>query len=224
MGCDDEAVSETGPARTDEPPVTVPASERGATAAGSAPEDARRRRLASYTVRNMVWSMLLVTLVVLAWWSLSSNPQEQQRRAPEVAQTATYVADQAQWPVWVPEPGQGWTPTVVWYDSRVAGVTTWHISYTSPAGEYVALHQAAGVTDEWVQQVLPDAAPTGEEVRLPGPTGPQAWQEWEGPDGGNAEAGYLVGPQVTDGTTVAVHGTADLAEVEAFLRAVTARQ
>lgn len=219
-------MSQTGPTRTDEPPVAPPGSRGAAPAEGAAPDDARRRRLASYSVRNMVWSMVLVTLVVLAWWSLSSSPDpdEQQRRAPEVVQTATYVAGEAPWPVWVPDPGQGWTPTVVWYDTRVAGVTTWHISYTSPAGEYVALHQAADVTDEWVSQVLPEASPTGEEASLPGPTGAKAWQVWAGPDGGNAEVGYLLGPQGTDGTTVAVHGTAGLDEIEAFLQAVTARE
>lgn len=219
-GCDHGGVSDTGPTRTDEPPLT----DDGPGAAGAPQEDRQRRRLASYTVRNMVWSMLLVTVIVLAWWSLGSNPQESQRRAPEVAQTSAYVVEQAGWPVWVPEPGTGWTPTVVWFDARVAGVQTWHISYTSPAGEYVALHQAAEVTEEWVQQVLTDATPTGEEVPLPGPADGQPWQEWDGPDGGNAETGYLLDPDQTDGTTVVVHGTADVAEIEAFLRATTARE
>ena len=112
-------MSETTPTRTDAPPGTDPG--RGPVEPA---EDPRRRRLASYTVRNMVYSMLLVLLLVLAWWSMTYNPAESQRRPPEVAQTATFVAEQAEWPVWVPEPGEGWTPTVVWFDSRVEGVPT----------------------------------------------------------------------------------------------------
>lgn len=220
-GCDHGAVSQTTPAPAGSP--TEPAEPAGEPGPGSTPQDRRRRRLASYTVRNMVYSMLLVLLVVLAWWSTTSNPSESQRRPPEVAQTATFVADQAEWPVWVPEPGKGWTPTVVWYDSRVEGVPTWHISYTSPSGEYVALHQGGDVTQDWVAEVLPDARDTGEEVTLPGPGGKRAWQRWEGPVDGNAERGYLLGPETTEGSTVALHGTAEQAEFEAFLESVTAR-
>lgn len=191
---------------------------------GEAPEDRRRRRLASYTVRNMLYSMLLVALLVLAWWSMTYNPDVSQRQAPELTQTTTYVVEQAPWPVWVPQPGEGWTPTVVWYDARVAGVPTWHISYVSPEGEYVALHQGADVTDDWRDEVLAGAAATGDEVRLPGPEGPQAWQLWKGPADGNAETGYLLGPEATGGSTVVVHGTAGQAELETFLESVTARE
>lgn len=221
-------MSDTSPTRADEAPVT--AAEPGSPAAGpvtpavpgEAPEDRRRKRLASYTVRNMVYSMLLVALLVLAWWSMTYNPDVPQRQAPELTQTTAYVVEQAPWPVWVPAPGEGWAPTVVWYDARVAGVPTWHVSYTSPEGEYVALHQAAEVTEDWVAQVLPGATATGEQATLPGPGGAQTWQVWEGPEDGNAETGYLIGPEVTGGSTVAVHGTARRAEFEAFLESVTA--
>ncbi len=211
-------MSETSPTRTDGPPA---AADHGN---GEAPEDRRRRRLASYTVRNMVYSMLLVTLIVLAWWSMTYSPDGTQRQAPETTQTTTYVVEQAGWPVWVPDPGEGWRPTVVWYDARVAGVPTWHISYTSPEGEYVALHQGADVTEDWVGEVLAGARDTGEKVTLPGPGGEQSWQRWEGPENGNAETGYLLGPEATDGTTVVVHGTAEPPEFEAFLRSVSARE
>lgn len=210
-------MSEQTPTRTD-----GPVTDAGARTA-EAPEDRRRRRLASYTVRNMVYSTLLVLLLVLAWWSMTYNPAESQRQPPEVTQTATYVVEQAEWPVWVPDPGQGWTPTVVWFDARVEGVTTWHISYTSPAGEYVALEQAADVTQGWVAAMLAGARATGSDVRLPGPVGDQDWQAWQGPDGGDAEVGYLLGPEATGGSTVVVHGTAQQAEFEEFLRSITAR-
>lgn len=217
-GCDHGGVSDSSPTRTDAPPPVTAAPGQGET-----PEERRRGRLASYTVRNMVYSMLLVTLIVLGWWSMTYNGDAPQRQAPETAQTTTYVVEQAEWPVWVPEPGEGWTPTVVWYDARVAGIPTWHISYESPDGEYVALHQAADVTEDWVAEVLAGATATQEEVTLPGPGGEQSWQLWKGPEGGNAETGYVLGPERTGGTTVVVHGTAEPSEFASFLASVTAR-
>lgn len=210
-------MSETTPAQTDEAPATT-----AAPGPGESPEVRRQRRMASWTVRNMVYSMLLVTLIVLAWWSVTSSPSTQQQRAPELEQTTNYVVEQAQWPVWVPDPGEGWTPTVLWYDARVADLPTWHISYVSPEGEYVALHQAADVTPEWFEEALPDASATDAQVRLPGPVGEQTWQVWSGPSRGNAETAYVLGPDVTGGSTVAVHGTAGQEEFEVFLASVEA--
>lgn len=190
--------------------------------AGPDPAERRRRRLASYSVQNMVWSMLAVGAVVLAWWSLTFNPAESQRRPPEVTQTVAHVVEQAPWPVWVPGPGEDWTPTVLRYEP-LEEVQTWHISYVSPEGEYVALDQAADVTDAWRTAVLGDARPVG-EVELGGPDGEQVWQEYAGEPDGNAEHAYVLGPGVTGGTTVVVHGTADRAEVEKFLDTVQARE
>lgn len=182
-------------------------------------EDKRRKRLASYTVRNMVYSVLAVLVLVLAWWSITKNPGEDQRRPPDVGPSAVYAADQEEWPVWVPEPGEGWKPIVVWYDP-IEEVPTWHVSYTSPEGEYVALHQAADVTDAWLAEVLKGASPTG-EVTLEGPDGEHVWQEWAGKEKSNAERGYLLGPEATDGSTVVLHGTASQAEFESFLEEVS---
>lgn len=204
------------PSETTPPPAAGPGG-RPADA-----DDGRRRRLASYTVRNMVFSVLAVLVLVLAWWSLTFNPQEDQRRPPEVTQSAAHAVEQAGWPVWVPEPGEGWKPTVVWFDP-IEEVRTWHISYTSPEGEYVALHQAADVTPEWLGEVLKGAEEVG-EVTLEGPGGAGSWQEWAGEERSNAERGYLLGPEATGGTTVVLHGTASQQEFEEFLATVEARE
>lgn len=185
------------------------------------PPDRRRQRLASYSVQNMVWSTLAVAVVVLAWWALTPNPSETSRRPPDVAQTASYVAEQSSWPVWVPASGEGWTPTVVRYEP-LEQVQTWHVSYVSPQGEYVALHQAADVTDDWRAAVLGDARQTG-PVELAGPDGIQAWQGWAGEEGSNSERAYVLEPAATGGSTLVLHGTAEQAEFEAFLGAVEAR-
>lgn len=189
--------------------------------AASSSEDKRRKRLASYSVQNMVWSTLAVGVVVLAWWALTFNPQESQRRPPETVATAAYVVEQAEWPVWVPSPGEDWVPTVVSYEP-LEGVQTWHISYVSPEGEYVALHQAADVTSDWSAAVLGDATRVG-SVELTGPEGPDTWESHEGSDGSNAERAYVLVPEETGGTTVVLHGTATEAEFQEFLDVVDAR-
>ncbi|SOC57783.1 DUF4245 domain-containing protein [Ornithinimicrobium cerasi] len=209
------------PETTSSAPAGDPPGGAAGVTPGAAPADRRRRRLASYSVQNMVWSTLAVGVVVLAWWALTLNPEESQRRPPEVTQTAAYVVEQAPWPVWVPEPGEEWVPTVVSYDP-LEGVQTWHISYTSPEGEYVALHQAADVTDAWLAAVLGDSASAG-EAELEGPGGAATWQAWEGSPGSNAERGYLLGPQDTGGSTAVVHGTATEEELRQFLDVVEAR-
>lgn len=186
--------------------------------------DKRRKRLASYTVRNMVYSVLPVAALALAWWSLTYNPQEQQTRPAEVAPAAAYAADQADYPVWVPEPGEGWRPTVARFDDQVEGVPTWHVSYETPEGEYVALHQASDITPEWTSAVLSGGTATG-EVTLGGPLGEQTWQTYEGPRPSNAEEAWVLGPEVTGGSTVVLTATDDLpaAELQDFLDAMQLR-
>lgn len=203
---------------------TTTSSDPGAPQRAAAPDpgEGRRRRLASYSVQNMVWSVLAVGAVVLAWWSLTFNPSESQRRAPVVSQTVPYVVEQAPWPVWVPDPGEGWTPTVVSYEP-LEQVQTWHVSYVSPNGEYVALHQAADVTDAWLTAVLGSAVPDG-QVALGGPEGEQVWEELTGAVDSNAEHAYLLGPEVTGGSTVVLHGTAGQEEFEELLDTVTAQE
>lgn len=167
----------------------------------------------------MVVSVLLVLAVVLAWWSMTYQPEESQRRPAEVAQVAPFAVDQASWPVWVPDPGEGWTPTVVWFDDRIEGVPTWHVSYTTPRGEYVAVHQAADVTDAWLQDVLQDAQEVGQQ-ELPAPDGTSSWQAWEGPVPSNVERAWVLGPQDSGGSTVVVNGTAEIDEVADLLGSV----
>lgn len=167
----------------------------------------------------MVLSVLPVAALAFVWWAFLSEPQEQVRPHVEVDATVSYVAQQSDFPVWRPEPGEGWIPTVSWYDAPYDTMPTWHLSFETPAGDYLALTQAADVSEEWTDAVLRSGTEVG-PVQLPGPRGEQTFVEYEGPRPSNAEVAYLLGPEATGGSTVVVHGTAGPDEVRDLLRSV----
>ena len=226
------------PSSAEEVAPSTPASPRqeppgtGATAGPAAqaqrpPQESSaektRKRLASYTFRNMVYSVLLILALALVWWALGDNTEQAPRNPVDIETTAIYAADQADWPVWVPELGDDWTTTTLWFDGRVEGIPTWHLSLVSPAGEYVAVHQAAEVTPEWMQRVLAEASVVGEVQFDTGPVPGASWEHWSGRVTSNAEVGYVLGPEHTGGATVVLHGTAEQAEFEAFLDLIEPR-
>lgn len=186
------------------------------------PEEKRRRRLASYTVRNMVISVVLVGALVMLVWAMLYNPAEREERPAEVALTARYAAEESDFPVWVPEPGDDWFAQVTWFEPRVESTRTWFAAYRTPSGEWLAISQAADVPGEWVREVTSG----GDEVAtqtLPSPVGSVEFTAYEGPRPSNAEVAYLLGPEATEGSTVVVHGTAELDEVEEFLTSMSAQ-
>lgn len=181
------------------------------TSQAGAPRSKSEQRLVSYSGKNMIYSMLAVLVVAFAWWALMPRPESLQRRPVEVGSLAAFAADQATWPVWVPEGiGPGWTATSVRFPP-VAEVPTWQMGWVSPETEYVALDQAGGVTQGWRSEVLGAAQQQGTRL-VGGPTGSQEWQLWTG-DGET----FLVLPGDGDTATAVVHGTAAEAELVEFI-------
>jgi hypothetical protein len=139
------------------------------------------------------------------------SPESLQRRPVEIDSVAAYAAEQSAWPVWVPQ-GQGeeWTPTRARF-GEVVEVPTWRMGWVSPAGDYVALDQAADITDGWRAAVLDGAEQQGTRS-VSAPTGGQEWQLWIG-----EEETHLVLPGDDQLATVVVHGTAEEAELVEFI-------
>lgn len=174
--------------------------------------DRRAQRLRSYSVKNMVYSMVAVLAVVFAWWALMPNPETLQRRPVEVAPVAGYAAEQVPWGVWAPpEGGAQWSVTFARFE-ELETVTTWRMGLVSPGQEYVELNQAADVTGAWLSQATAGGEQQGERT-VSGPGGAQQWQEWQGPEG---PALVLVADDPREATTV-VRGGASLAELEEFI-------
>lgn len=205
------------------PPTQTPDRQPGAPQSPQGPQDKRRKRLASYSVRNMVLSVLPVGALALIWWAIPFNPSEPVRPHVETEATAQYVAEQSDFPVWVPELPEEWIATVAWYEARYDEMPTWHISYETPEGEYLALTQAADVSDRWLDAVLRDGTEE-REVELTGPDGERTFTQFQGPRPSNAELAWVLGPEGTDGSTVVVHGTVGaVGELPEFLESVEAR-
>lgn len=174
--------------------------------------DRRGQRLRSYTTQNMVWSMLAVLVVAVAWWALMPNPEGVQRQEIAVAPVAGYAAEQAPHPVWVPVGlPEGWTPVDARYDTAVPE-DTWRLGLVPPSNAYVVLEQAPTGPEALLERWLDDAERTGEQ-EITGPDGPQTWQLWEG------SAGFaLVLPG--QGFTTVVRGTAGLPELVELVEAL----
>jgi hypothetical protein len=183
-------------------------------------EDARRKRLLSYSSKNMIYSMLAVLVVAFAWWSLMPNPDEPQRRPAEVEQAAGFAAREADWPVWSPVGlPETWSGTSVSY-ATIDGVPTWRMGWVSPQTEYVALRQTVDPPESWSGEVLRDLEQQG-PVALQGPAGEQDWDVYTGVDrNGVPEVALVLAPTPDQPATTIVHGTADVPEIAVFVEAL----
>lgn len=183
-------------------------------------DDKRRKRLLSYSSKNMIYSLLAVVALAFAWWSITPNPEQSQRRPAQVEEAADFASRQAGWPIWSAVGlGSGWTASTVSF-ATADGVPDWRQGWVSPTQEYVALQQAVDPADGWSTSALEDKT---EQVplTLDGPAGPQEWVLWSGVDRNDVPVVALVlEPTAEQPATTIVHGTADIPEMTTFVNAL----
>lgn len=199
--------------------MTVP------TTGSSEPEsatDRTRQRLLSYSVKNMVYSMLAVLALAFVVWAIMPGETDQiQRRPVEVTSPAQYAQEQSGWPLWVAGGlGDGWIATYARY-STVAELPSWRIGWSTPEGEHAALDQTgdsgAGLT-AWREALMGEQAAKVGQQRIDGPEGGAAtWQVWEGPEGTSL---LLPAREGTGEVTTVLHGTAGLGELTSLAEAL----
>lgn len=170
----------TGPRghRPDEqdPPVAVPAAPAevpppDAPAAASSPgrtglSPAEMRAL-KFTARNMVWSLLPLTvlIVVIVWWTQLRQPDDPVR--PVDIDPSLYLASQrADYPLLVPQGlSAGWQPTSVRTDAGAAvdpgDPVTLQIGWYTPDGEYAGYVISDAADSGALTDVLADATAEG---------------------------------------------------------------
>lgn len=196
------------------PPTDAPGKIAGSTA------DKHRKRLLSYSTKNMIYSVLAVVALTFVWWSFSYQPDESMRRPAEVEPAADFAAREVDWPVWSPVGlPEAWRPTTVSFGT-VEGVPDWRQGWVSPATEYVALQQALDPPGAWSESVLAGLEEQ-EPVSLDGPLGEQEWTVWTGVnDNDEREVALVLAPAPEQAATTIVHGTADVAEMRTFVQAL----
>lgn len=186
------------------------------------PEDKRRKRLLSYSAKNMFYSLAAVLVLVFVVWALTPNPPELQRRPPEIEKTASFAAAEADWPVWTPEGlvEQGWRGILVNYGKNTQS-DTWRLSMTSPRTQFVQLRQAVEPNDEWLDVSLTGLTNQETTLTLTGPSGPAEWEIWTGIDENDVDVVALVlEPTPDQPATTVVNGTADTQEIATFVESL----
>ena len=166
------------------------------------------------TLPNMLRSMLVIGLFVLALVAIVPRITSVQRPAVDAAAKAGQVAAQTAWPVQLPKGlGDGWVPTVATYAPGTEGVPTFTTVWTTPSGKDIALKQAVGVTDGWVRRSVGDGTPTG-TVQVSG----RSLERFAAQDAG--QVAYLVRGTGAKGLTLVASGTASDDELKAFVAAL----
>ncbi|MDN5766416.1 MAG: DUF4245 domain-containing protein [Humibacillus sp.] len=159
------AVTTPGAERTDVPvrgdlPESLPGSsgrngdEHGTVDDGSsAPAAPPRSRYSMGSMSNMLRSMFVIGLFVLALVAVIPRISAVDRPAIDAAGKASQTASLTTWPIEMPTGlGKGWVPTVATYAAGIDKVPTFTTVWTTPSGADIAFKQAAGATGPWLAQ------------------------------------------------------------------------
>ncbi|GAB3877821.1 hypothetical protein GCM10028802_18240 [Terrabacter terrigena] len=166
------------------------------------------------TLPNMLRSMVVIGLFVLALVAIVPRITSVQRPAVDAAGKAGQVAALTTWPVLLPKGlGEGWVPTVATYAPGTEGVPTFTTVWTTPSGKDIALKEAVGVTDGWVRRSVNDGAPSG-SAQVSG----RGFERFVAQDLG--QLAYVARGSGAKGFTLVASGTAPEDELKAFVAAL----
>lgn len=148
----------------------------GATAGADQPTPQLTTKQASRInapVRGMVISMLVLLLLLLPFLWLQPRPDAQPYRAHvDVAQEATFAADQASFTPAAPDLGESWSANYArWDEKSQDGVPLWNVGFLSPDYHLVDMVQTAESNPTWLAQRT-ELVPVTDEKEVAGVT----WQ------------------------------------------------
>ncbi|WP_245194717.1 DUF4245 domain-containing protein [Kitasatospora phosalacinea] len=157
------------------------------------------------TVRDMVLSMAAVgVVVVVAYFSIpgADGKGNGVHSVPYQVELAS-AKRAAPYPLLGPQQlPDGWKATSVSYGPSEKSRAAWHLGLNTASGQYAAVEQADGSSEDVVERNVPGAEPDG--------TATVAGQEWQRVQGDRYRA--LVRPAGGTGTTV-LAGTASYEEL-----------
>lgn len=166
------------------------------------------------TLPNMLRSMLVIGLFVLALVAIVPRSSQVPRTAVDAASKASQVAAQTRWALQLPRGlGDGWVPTVATFAPGTEKVPTFTTVWTTPSGADIALKQAAGATNGWVTRSVDDGVASG-TVQVSGRTFERFVAD------GAGQIGYVARGEGPAGVTLVASGTAPEDELKAFVAAL----
>ena len=124
-------------------------------------------------MRGLVISMLVLLLLLLPFLWLQPRPDAQPYRAHvDVAQEATFAADQASFTPAAPDLGESWSANYArWDEKSQDGVPLWNVGFLSPDYHLVDMVQTAESNPTWLAQRT-ELVPVTDEKEVAGVT----WQ------------------------------------------------
>ncbi len=194
------------------PPTSEQAPEPAAEQGPPAPP--RRSAYSMGSTPNLLRSLLVIGLFVLALFAIVPRIDRVERPAVDALSKAEFTASQTGWPVELPTGlGDGWVPTVATYAPGTEKVPTFTTVWATPAGKDIALKQAVAVTDGWLTRSVNDT-PVAGTVDVGG----RAFERYAAGDG--SQTAYVERGAGADGLTIVASGTAEDAELRTFVAAL----
>jgi hypothetical protein len=175
---------------------------------------APRSRYSMGTLPNMLRSMLVIGLFVLALVAIVPRTDHVDRPAVDALDKARQVAAQTGWTVQLPQGlGSGWTPTVASFAPGTEKIRTFTTVWTTPGGADIALKQAVNPTGGWVRRSVNDGDAAG-TVQVSGRT----FERFTASDVG--QVAYVARGTGTTTPTLVAAGNASEDELKAFVAAM----
>ena len=183
-----------------QPPVEEPAAPRSRYSMGTLP--------------NMLRSMLVIGLFVLALVAIVPRTDHVDRPAVDALDKARQVATQTKVAVQLPQGlGSGWVPTVASYAPGTEKVRTFTTVWTTPAGADISLKQAVNPTAGWLRRSVNDGQAAG-TVQVSG----RSFERFTASDAG--QVAYVVRGSNATQPTIVASGNASEDELKAFVAAM----
>lgn len=163
------------------------------------------------TAANMIRSMLVILAILLGWFFVSGQNNEQPPEKIDVGVAAEHRAQQAGQPFAHPEGlPEGWVATSVRYQKSTNDTMTWTAGYTTPDEEHVSVRQAAGPGAEWLDVQTNEGAEAGTLTTKDGRTWAKRDRE------GQTQRSLVHEPRAKGELTTVVTGTGSWKQLEGF--------
>ena len=173
-----------------------------------------RSRYSMGTLPNMLRSLFVVGLFVLALYAIVPRTDSVSRPAVDAVDKARQVAAQTSLPVELPQGlGAGWVSTVATYAPGTDKVPTFTTVWSTPGGGDIALKQAANATNGWLQRSVNDGEAAG-SVAVSG----RSMERYVASDVG--QLAYVIRGSGEKALTIVAAGTASEDELKAFVAAL----